>query len=44
MNGLETQSAVMNGHSHSGEMGKPFTEEDLSLALTRTTMKDRAGE
>lgn len=44
MNGLETQRTVTNGHLTNGEMGKPFTDEELRLALTRTTVKDGAGE
>lgn len=44
INRLETQRTVTNGHLHSGEMGKPFTEEELRLALSRTTVKDHAGE
>lgn len=38
------QRTVQNGHLNGEEMGMPFTEEELSLALTRTTVKDRAGE
>ncbi|MCJ1463240.1 hypothetical protein MMC07_001845 [Pseudocyphellaria aurata] len=43
MNGLHSQRTVTNGHVKSGETEKPFTEEELSLALTRTTVKDGAG-
>lgn len=36
--GLEFQHTATNGYLQSGEMGRPFTEEELTLAMTKTAI------
>ena len=38
-NGLEPQQTITEGHLDWRDTNMPFTEEELTLALTKTTIK-----
>ena len=44
VNGLEPTRTVTNVYLNSGYHGKPFTEDELTHALTETTLKPSASD
>jgi len=46
VNGLEPAKTITHGYLNGGDVdhGKPFTEEELTHALTRTTLEPSASD
>ena len=42
--GLEPARTITNGYINGGDYGKPFTEDELTHALTKTTLKPSASD
>ena len=44
INGLEPARTITSGYLNGGDYGKPFTEDELTHALTKTTLKPSTSE